>query len=244
MNYEKIYYQIVRKAKSESRVKSPDIYYECHHIIPRCIGGSNNKDNLVLLTAREHFICHWLLSRIYTDNKKLIYSFHAMCKQNKSGKRYIPSSRVYAEAKELFNQTYIPWNKGIVGISINPNRGKSMIEIFGLEKSNDINKRKSESLKKTFADPLIKKKMANRKLRSSYNMTDDVKDKISNTLKNKYLTGSIQNGMLGKKHSTNTLEKFKKPKNKITCPYCNKIGGQGNMVRYHLENCKNKKYEK
>ena len=101
-----------------------------------------------------------------------------------------------------------------------------------------------ESLKKTFADPLIKKKMANRKLRSSYNMTDDVKDKISNTLKNKYLTGSIQNGMLGKKHSTNTLEKFKKPKNKITCPYCNKIGGQGNMVRYHLENCKNKKYEK
>jgi len=241
MNYEKIYNQITERAKNETRTKCLEIYYETHHIVPKCLGGTNCKENLVLLTAREHFICHWLLVRIYPNNKKLIYSFHAMCNQNKSGKRYIPSSRVYKEAKELFKQTFIPWNKGKKGISKNPNRGKSMIEIFGLEKSNDINKRKSESLKKTFADPLIKKKIANRKPRSSYNMADDVKDKISSTLKNKYLTGSIQNGMSGKKHSASTLEKFKKPKNKITCPYCNKIGGQGNMVRYHLENCKNKK---
>lgn len=40
-------------------------YYENHHIIPRSLNGSNSSENLVLLTAREHFICHWLLVKIF-----------------------------------------------------------------------------------------------------------------------------------------------------------------------------------
>ena len=44
---------------------------EVHHIVPKCLGGSNKKENLVELTAREHFICHRLLCEIYPKNKKL-----------------------------------------------------------------------------------------------------------------------------------------------------------------------------
>ena len=65
MNYEKIYYQIINKAIFEEnfglRYKENGTYYEKHHIIPSSLGGSDDKKNLVLLTAREHYLCHWLL---------------------------------------------------------------------------------------------------------------------------------------------------------------------------------------
>jgi spermidine synthase len=63
MNYERIYYAIIEKAKSEKRSKKT-AYYESHHIVPASFGGSNRVENKVLLTPREHFICHYLLMKI------------------------------------------------------------------------------------------------------------------------------------------------------------------------------------
>lgn len=97
MNYEKIYNQIIARAKT----RILDGYKERHHIIPKCMGGTNDKENLVDLTAREHFICHWILMRLYTDNHKLAYAFKAMCMlHNNRQLRYIPSSRSYQECKD------------------------------------------------------------------------------------------------------------------------------------------------
>jgi NUMOD3 motif len=56
------YYNIINNAKS--RTLSPDVYTEKHHIIPRSMGGDNCADNLVKLTAREHFVCHLLLVKM------------------------------------------------------------------------------------------------------------------------------------------------------------------------------------
>ncbi len=56
----KEYYKIVEEAQALGRSKSKD-YFEEHHIIPRSLGGSNNKSNLVLLTPEEHYLCHSLL---------------------------------------------------------------------------------------------------------------------------------------------------------------------------------------
>jgi hypothetical protein len=102
MNYQLIYDNIITKARNEIRVKTYESYYEIHHIIPKCLGGNNTKENLVLLTAREHFLVHWLLIRIYPQNRKLAHAFWAMC--NLKGKsldnRIITSSHSYAEAKE------------------------------------------------------------------------------------------------------------------------------------------------
>ena len=47
---------------------------ETHHIIPRCSGGSDTKDNLVDLTPEEHYIAHQLLVKIYPNNKRLIHA--------------------------------------------------------------------------------------------------------------------------------------------------------------------------
>jgi hypothetical protein len=112
MNYIKIYNAIIQRAKEEHllgiRIKNSDIYYEGHHIIPKCLGGTGdswkwNHENIVPLTAREHFLCHWLLHELYPQNIKLAQAFHAMCKaKNKlTIKRYIPSSRLYEYAKKL-----------------------------------------------------------------------------------------------------------------------------------------------
>lgn len=101
MNYQKLYNQIIERA--QERVLSPDMYKEVHHIIPKCLGGSNEKENLVKLTAREHFICHWMLSRIYPEDVKIGYAFWAMCNQKTvKQERYIPSSRTYSEGKQRF----------------------------------------------------------------------------------------------------------------------------------------------
>lgn len=54
-------------------------YWETHHIIPKCIGGSDDENNLVLLTAREHYIAHWLLTKMHPKNKKIHYAFTMMC---------------------------------------------------------------------------------------------------------------------------------------------------------------------
>jgi hypothetical protein len=61
MNYQKIHDQIIERAKTRVLIG----YKERHHIIPRCMGGTNNKENLIDLTAREHFIIHLLLAEIH-----------------------------------------------------------------------------------------------------------------------------------------------------------------------------------
>ena len=63
----------------------------------KSMGGSNEKHNIVLLTAREHFLAHWLLWRIH-KNKSSAIAFFLMCRKN-DGTR-IKSTRAYAEAKE------------------------------------------------------------------------------------------------------------------------------------------------
>lgn len=108
MDYLKAYYRIVNNAKSKER----NGYLELHHIVPRCIYGENllneknlddvnQESNLVYLTAREHFISHWLLHRAFPKNKKLGLAFWAMAGMiSPDHKRdYTPSSRAIAEAR-------------------------------------------------------------------------------------------------------------------------------------------------
>ena len=64
MNYEKIYNSLIEKRQQEVLHYNKDYKNEQHHIVPRSCGGSNNKENLVYLTCREHFIAHLLLVKI------------------------------------------------------------------------------------------------------------------------------------------------------------------------------------
>lgn len=80
-------------------------YNEKHHIIPRSLGGTNKKDNLVSLTPREHFICHLLLTKMTlgNDRYKMIYALHMITNVKNIGLgRYSPTARTYDYAKKLF----------------------------------------------------------------------------------------------------------------------------------------------
>jgi hypothetical protein len=103
MDSSRLYDKIVNKAKSENRLRGY-VYYESHHILPKCLGGSNTKDNLVLLTAKEHFVCHKLLCEIYPTLPALQFAFWAMCNQKKNGRTYRVSSREYERAKIKFQK--------------------------------------------------------------------------------------------------------------------------------------------
>ena len=104
MNYNKIYSNIVRRALLQNRKKSNGVYFEKHHILPKCLGGNDKKDNLVLLTFKEHFICHQLLYKMYenTENAyKLMYALHRMyLKGNNNG--VVKSGKFYEEVREKF----------------------------------------------------------------------------------------------------------------------------------------------
>jgi hypothetical protein len=92
MNYQGQYDKLVNAAKN--RVLGG--YVEKHHVVPRAHGGSNVPENIVSLTAREHFVAHWLLWKIHR-NRSMARAFRLMVDDQKR-----PRSRSYVEAKACY----------------------------------------------------------------------------------------------------------------------------------------------
>ena len=82
MNYLAHYQRLINRAK----LRTLGGYKETHHIIPKCMGGTDDAANLVDLTPEEHFVAHQLLVRIYPKNYKLVNAA-VMMTANSSGKR-------------------------------------------------------------------------------------------------------------------------------------------------------------
>jgi len=98
MDYKRIYDIIIKNASQQTRKKKAGVLYEQHHIVPKSIGGSNSTDNLVLLTPKEHYICHRLLVEIYrgtSSENKMYYAMWCMINGLGNQKRYATSSRIY-----------------------------------------------------------------------------------------------------------------------------------------------------
>ena len=70
MNCRRIYFNLIRKRKKEIINNEYGQYCEKHHIIPRSLGGLDNKNNIVSLTAKEHYIAHLLLSKMFKYNEE------------------------------------------------------------------------------------------------------------------------------------------------------------------------------
>ena len=75
MDYLKIYNNLIENRKAN---QNSGEYCEIHHILPRCLGGTDDKDNLIKLTYREHYVAHWLLTKIYPKEPKIYYGFLCM----------------------------------------------------------------------------------------------------------------------------------------------------------------------
>jgi hypothetical protein len=113
MNYLKVYCNLIRKAENRT---PPEGYTEKHHIFPKSIFGKNKR--VVSLTAREHYIAHALLEKIYIKRygkdddrtKKMTYAFWGMNNQKKD-KRYF-SSHLYETSKQRFIELLSENQKG------------------------------------------------------------------------------------------------------------------------------------
>ena len=95
MNYSRIYESLIRRGKE----RIPQGYVERHHIIPKCLGGSDDNENLVALTPEEHFLAHVLLVKIHPAQTGLILAVQKMCrgKQRKRNKMYGWLKRRFSE---------------------------------------------------------------------------------------------------------------------------------------------------
>ena len=107
MNYQRIYDSLISNAQSRKETSG---YTEIHHIHPKSLGGTDDEDNLVTLTAKEHYVAHHLLYLIYKDTEyaqPMAFAWHCMSVMNKTGNRY--SATKYSIARTAF----MKYNTGI-----------------------------------------------------------------------------------------------------------------------------------
>jgi hypothetical protein len=97
MDYQAHYDKLI--SRSKNRVLEG--YYEKHHIIPRCLGGSDNKNNIVNLTPEEHYVAHQLLVKIYPNNAKLINAAVMMIPKRPSNKLYGWLRKKFSDSQKI-----------------------------------------------------------------------------------------------------------------------------------------------
>lgn len=163
--YTYIYYKIINKAKLQNRNKKQN-YFEKHHIIPTSIGGENNKDNTVLLTFKEHYICHRLLCKMLIDKEhinKMKYALYCLSKVNMHQSRSLSyhqkqkcleSNREASKTrnhKPFYGKKHTEKSKRLLSIAATGKthspETKAKLAIMNIETRESRSKKVSESLK-------------------------------------------------------------------------------------------------
>lgn len=106
MNYQKAYNQLIEHAKQNP----PTEYKEQHHIVPKAEGGSDDKTNLVKLTARQHYIAHLLLAKIYDDFKMYSALTYMQTRRHRS-RKFKFNSRLYEKMRVECAKKLSAWRK-------------------------------------------------------------------------------------------------------------------------------------
>jgi hypothetical protein len=195
-----------------------------HHIIPKYAGGNDDEINLVELTIEEHAEAH-----------RKLYEKHGHW------------------------QDYLAW-QGLAGLMKKEELVKKMLSEAGKKGGKSRSKEENTRIAKIGAkanweknkDRMIKVLKANAekskklKEKTGVGLGGQPKDKwiwITDGDENKkvLLTEKIPDGW-----NRGRIKKWKtgvsrKPKEKVKCPHCNKIGGKPVMKRYHFEKCKDLK---
>jgi hypothetical protein len=97
MDYQKIYNTLVRRGQN----RILEGYSEKHHIVPRCLGGTDDAPNLVSLTPEEHYLCHLLLVKIHPNNIRLVKAAMFMVASNNNVKR---NNKAYGWLKRQYSE--------------------------------------------------------------------------------------------------------------------------------------------
>ena len=144
MNYQKVYDQLIENA----RHNPPTGYKEEHHIIPKAEGGSDDESNLVKFSAREHYVAHLLLAKIYNDYAMYSAILYMQCKSKDHKRDFKFNSRLYEKMRVEFAKK----------MSEAVKEGK--IGMLGKHHSIETRKKMSEAAEGRKLSPDIRKKIS------------------------------------------------------------------------------------
>lgn len=100
MNYRRIYDILIERARGRAVTG----YIERHHVIPRCIGGSDNSENIVALTPEEHYVAHQLLVKIHPGKRNLVFALKLMSGNN--GRQGTRNNKLYGWHRRRFVEAH------------------------------------------------------------------------------------------------------------------------------------------
>jgi hypothetical protein len=168
MNYRKNYDDYMAWVKTQNRYKTSRsdpsyVYYERHHVVPRCLGGSDGWDNTVLLTFREHVLAHYILTKIFPSNLKLQMAFSAFLFGHGGQFSYL-SSWLLQRSRELASAAASAHMKGFK--QSDETKNKRSISLIGRHYHTESSKL-AISIKNKSRDPSVLAVPLERRLRIS-----------------------------------------------------------------------------
>jgi len=241
--YEKWYHAITQRGKSTEKTSG----METHHIIPECIGGLDIPENRTNITTREHFICHWLLTKIYTsgqERRQVLKALWMMKAENPNQKRYGTkiTSRIYAKLKEEYSTFQ---RESFLGEN-NPMFGKKQTEKAKeiIRQKNLGNQITEEQRKKLRQSKLGKKRSpfseewkakisaanaGENNPRYGIEVSDETRKKIGDKIRGRKHTDEE------KKRRADAIRGSKREK--LLCPHCLQLIAVNTYPRWHGDNC-------
>lgn len=238
--YHKLYFLLVDRARA--RIISG--YTEKHHIVPKCLGGTDDLHNLVVLTAREHYICHVLLTKM-TDGdakRKMIFAAQMMLAKSKNHNRAKINSRLYNTLRSLHahemsrlhaNKIVSDETKKKMSDSAKGRpsgfRGRSH-SIESNSKNSIANKGHTRN-----TDEVVSKIVKSRK---GYTHSDETRQKISKGNRGKKMPPLSEEA-----RARISIAHTGRPApwatgSSIKCEHCQKMSNIGNYKRWHGDNCR------
>jgi len=222
------YYNIIDSAKARN-VHSD--YTETHHILPKSLGGSNDTNNLVKLSAREHFVCHLLLTKMTSgpSQHKMAFALNSFRRSSSNQQRKL-TSRQYesvrrivsrARSEALIGNTY---SKGIKkGPLSDETKEKIRSKLKGKPLSNETKKKLSAVLK---GKPKTEETKAKMRKPKSKEHAENIRIARTGTTQSEETKAKI------------SFAKKGKPLIKSQCPHCLRFLDPGNFTKNHGDKCK------
>ena len=201
MNYSKIYYNIINY-----RLQHPlneEQYGEKHHIQPKSLGGTDDKTNIVKLTAREHFICHALLAEMYDLYTmkwyKMNHAFMMMKASSSKHMRYM-NSRLYEKKKMDFQKVQSFNQRG----DKNSQYGKPRSEETKQKISKALTKHTPKVNTSVYYNDKLVNKYRCRKINEVFgiNVTDDTVYNVRELLHNLYIIKQLSTNDIATLYNT------------------------------------------
>lgn len=230
MDYFKLYKNLIHDAKTNPKLNE---YKEKHHIIPKCMGGTDVSENLILLTARQHYLAHWLLYKMYRT-PTLVHAWHSMSRIGVGQECRSINSHLFEYCKKERNKILSDQYSG----SGNTFYGKKHTD----ETKRKLSEIHSGKVYKTQEQINDWVKRVAKKPKS-----DEHKRKISRCglgmLQHIYTKEIIRVLLTDDRFNSNEWVNPRKltPEKKYKCEHCDIITTPANLKRWHNEKCKHRK---